>query len=278
MTSTMIYHLTETGAWVRELSGTFSVAGAPRSWHRDVMTAVLWAGDGGAASHRSAAAIWGLDGFPREAIEISTVKPLNSPRSDIKVHRVDGHLPPEIVEVENIPTTSVRRTILDLCAIKHPRAEGALDCALVRRLTTIDQMWMLYDHEWIRGRRGVRILRLLLIERTPGRAPTHSELERIMKRLIKRERFPEPVRQHEVTLSFGPIHIDFAYPDRKLAIETDSYGYHGDLKAFDRDRERDAELQALGWRVLRFTWVQLRWRKRYVAEMIRIHLEMTPSA
>lgn len=129
-------------------------------------------------------------------------------------------------------------------------------------------MWLFHDEEWTRGRRGIAILRTRLRERT-AQPPTASELEREMSKLFRRENLPQPVRQFEVQLSFGPIHIDFAYPEISLAIETDSYAYHGNKRAFDGDRERDAELQALGWGVLRFTWSQVRWRGRFVADVIR---------
>ncbi|MGH2729496.1 MAG: DUF559 domain-containing protein [Actinomycetota bacterium] len=273
-----LHHLINTRALMIELPRVYALSGAPKSWHRSLMAVCLWAGEKSAASHRSAAALWGFDGFGMGVVEISTARPQNAPRPGMTVHRVDSHLLDEIVTVNNIPTTSVPRTLLDLCAIKHARAEGALDHALTRRVTTLEQMWLFHDQEWLRGRRGIRVLRHLLIERTPGKAPTQGELERMMKRLITAEAFPEPVRQHEVILSFGPVHIDFAYPERKLGIETDDYGSHGNPKSFDRDRERDAELQAMGWRILRFTWAQLRWRPDYVSEMIRHQLQISSIA
>jgi very-short-patch-repair endonuclease len=45
-----------------------------------------------------------------------------------------------------------------------------------------------------------------------------------------------------------------------------------DRESFERDRRRDAELQALGWAVLRLTWAQLRWDPRYVIGLLRHHL------
>jgi len=47
----------------------------------------------------------------------------------------------------------------------------------------------------------------------------------------------------------------------KLIVEVDSAKYHTDPDAYERDRRRDAQLSALGYRVLRFTYEQIlnRW-------------------
>ena len=70
------------------------------------------------------------------------------------------------------------------------------------------------------------------------------------------------------------VHIDLAYPDACIAIEVDSYSWHMDNTSFERDRERDAELGVLGWKVLRFTWAQIRYRSQWVIDMIHQHLQL----
>jgi very-short-patch-repair endonuclease len=95
----------------------------------------------------------------------------------------------------------------------------------------------------------------------------------MLARLIKEAALPAPKRQYEIALPSGTRYIDFAYPELLLAIETDGYAWHGDREAFDRDRERDNELQTLGWRVLRFTYAMLRWEPERVVATIRRHLE-----
>jgi hypothetical protein len=42
-----------------------------------------------------------------------------------------------------------------------------------------------------------------------------------------------------------------------LIVEVDGYAFHSNRAAFERDRRRDAELGALGYRVLRVTWRQI---------------------
>jgi very-short-patch-repair endonuclease len=51
--------------------------------------------------------------------------------------------------------------------------------------------------------------------------------------------------------------VDFVWRDKHLAVETDGYSFHSTRAAFERDRLRDAELTARGFRVIRITWRQL---------------------
>ena len=50
---------------------------------------------------------------------------------------------------------------------------------------------------------------------------------------------------------------DLAWPDQRVVVEIDTYTHHGSQIAFHRDRARDAELTAAGYRVVRFTGRQL---------------------
>ncbi len=52
--------------------------------------------------------------------------------------------------------------------------------------------------------------------------------------------------------------IDFLWPAQRLIAEVDGWQFHGHRLAFERDRVRDAELQLLGYAVVRFTWRRLR--------------------
>ena len=51
--------------------------------------------------------------------------------------------------------------------------------------------------------------------------------------------------------------VDLVWRSRRLVVEVDGYAYHRGRAAFERDRRRDADLQAAGYRVIRVTWRQL---------------------
>jgi len=57
-----------------------------------------------------------------------------------------------------------------------------------------------------------------------------------------------------------PLHgheVDFLWREQGLVVEIDGFQFHSTRAAFERDRQRDAELQGAGLRVLRLTWCQV---------------------
>jgi very-short-patch-repair endonuclease len=78
---------------------------------------------------------------------------------------------------------------------------------------------------------------------------------------------PRPVRQHPV--GGTPYRLDYAWPDRLLAVEVDGYGPHSSREAFQSDRARQNALVLAGWTVLRFTWADVRDRPAAVAAVLR---------
>jgi very-short-patch-repair endonuclease len=101
---------------------------------------------------------------------------------------------------------------------------------------------------------------------------TRSKMERLFRSLCRRHRLPPP----EVNARVGPYEVDFLWRDQKVIVETDSWRHHGDRSAFERDRVRDARLQSLGFRVLRFTWRQIRDTPAIVARTLRALVGQPP--
>ncbi|MGH9278918.1 MAG: hypothetical protein ACRD12_12545, partial [Acidimicrobiales bacterium] len=62
---------------------------------------------------------------------------------------------------------------------------------------------------------------------------------------------PQPTRQHWI----GPIRarVDLAYPHERIAIELDSFRWHGGRRPFHSDRARGNRIVAAGWQLLRGT-------------------------
>ena len=124
-----------------------------------------------------------------------------------------------------------------------------------------------------RGRRGSAVLRELLEERSaPGTryVPPESELEDLLYKLVESAvGLPPAVRQYWVWDGTQWRRFDLAWPEVRLAVEVDGWETHGSREAFQDDRERDALMVAIGWRVLRFTWDDVVNRPSYVLSVIR---------
>jgi very-short-patch-repair endonuclease len=73
-------------------------------------------------------------------------------------------------------------------------------------------------------------------------------------RELRRRGFPDPSCNHRVRTGGRVRYLDFAWPDRKVAVEFDGFELHALRRAvFDDDRARQNDLVDDGWRVYRLT-------------------------
>lgn len=255
---------TASGRWARIHRGVYRIGAAPPSWEQAVMAALLWAGEGAAASHRTAAALWRLEGATRETVEITSPRDRRS--KNVVVHL--STLPAsDVTRIGVMPVTTVPRTLLDLGGVAAPSVvESALADALRRRLTTAVRLRRQLSALDGRRHRGAKALRQALDFLATPHNPLESVLEARLLRMLKRSRLPEPVAQYEVRPG---IRVDLAYPDARLAIEADGYRYHSGREAWRRDLSRRNALMATGWRVLHVTWHDIQQRPQELAEQVR---------
>lgn len=248
------------GQFERLHPGVLGVSGAPSSWRRDVIAAVFSAPEPAAASHRTAAYLWGLASKQPAGIEITAVRHRRVHRSPFILHESKDLRSSDIVVVDGIPVTAAPRTIVDLGASAPPTVVAqCLDTGLRRQLFDV---WEVHRFMWRvakPGRTGVGTVRPLLDERLTWKGLTESDLEDLLRRVVSTSPYPMPEPQHRIFDLRGEFvgRYDFAYPTRMSIIECDSEGYHMDPVSFQRDRNKQNRAQMLGWTVYRVTWRQL---------------------
>lgn len=215
--------------------------------------AVLASGRTSRLSHGSAARLHELmDRAVHDLPPEVTVPRRKRPRIEgIRVHRMRDLRPDEVTTLHGIPITTPARTLLDIAETMTAReVEQALAKALRMRLVTLQEM-----HEMVNRHpkhRGAPLLRQLLgSERGP--AFTRSKAEDRLLEIVRAARLPEPVLNTRVL----GYEVDFLWTDSRVVVEVDGYAFHGSHASFVGDRQRDAELTAAGYRVLRFTWTDL---------------------
>ena len=236
------------GLWLRsEEPGVYVVHGRSATWHQRLIVSVLAGPPGTVASHRAAAVLHGArSGTPVEL----TVPDGAYHRLHAVVHQLEVGAADRCV-VAGIPTTRPERTLIDIAAVvTDEAAEVAVEAVFRLGLTTHDRL----DRYLVSaGRRwGVGRLRRVLELSRAGR-PTGSELEVRFLQLLRAAGVEEPLRQYEVRVDGQRYFLDFAYPERRVALELDGRAFHG----FDEDRRRQNSLVLAGWTVLRFTWADV---------------------
>jgi very-short-patch-repair endonuclease len=114
------------------------------------------------------------------------------------------------------------------------------------------------------GHRGAAKLLASLGAHEAGTTLTGSELEELFLAPCREHGLPKPKVNARVV---GP-EVDFAFPDHRLLVETDSWRWHRTREAFERDRHRDAVHARAGYRTLRFTHRQLTTAPHHVAATV----------
>jgi very-short-patch-repair endonuclease len=259
------------GCWERLHLEVFRIRGAPDTYRQRLVAACLAIGPEVAASHRSAATLHGLLSYREPPVEVTTTRARSPEVAGVVVHRL-ADLRERWIEVDDgNRLTTVARTLVDLGAVASPgTVEAALDKATGRRLLTYREARDAMFAVARKGRRGVGAIRRLLDERI-GRAYPAGVLEARMESLLRRGSLPAPRAQHVVVDEHGGFVavVDFAYPDRRLAVEVDGYEFHSTPKAVDYGNARDRLLVAAGWTPVHFSWNDVERRPDRVAEDLR---------
>lgn len=236
--------------------GVYRVPGAPDTMEARLLARVLAAGDGALLSHRSAAWLWDLLPPPQQH-EASVPRGRRPRRTGLAIHESsDLHLAiPGMLR--GLPVTGVGRTILDCAADPTIDLELLIDGA--RRHHHISRTLLpatLVAHQRP-GRTGIRRLgELLALDEMP-----HSDFERLVCRWLDdlgvtgwrlHHRIVVPVR--------GPVEIDIAWPDLRVALELEGADHRDRATVHDDDTERQNWLMIAGWDVVRTTF--RRWVRR----------------
>lgn len=234
------------------------------------MAAVLACGPGAVLSHRAAAFVHGFAPEPRDPVDVTVAAGQPRSRPGIRVHR-SQLTPNETDTASGIPATTPARTLSDLAATASPRElSRAVEEAQVQRRLDRRSLAEAVDHA--AGRRGARALRAAANRSEPSL--TRSEAERRAIELVERANLPRPQSNARI----GRYEVDLLWPRQRLVAEIDGFAFHGSREAFERDRARDADLTARGYRVLRLTWRQLADEPEAVAARLAAALAVSPGA
>ena len=228
------------------------------------MAAALACGPTAALSHRDAGAHWGIRRDSRRAIDVTVVARGRKGHDSITLHQVRALHPEDHGVMEDIPVTSLARTLLDLAEVVRPRElERAFEEA--ERLRILDVVAIEDLLARSRGRRGAKPLGRLVRECVGEPPPTRSEFERLFLDFCDEA----GIRRPQVNIVVEGYEVDAAWVEQKLVVELDSREFHDNATAYETDRVRDAVLQLADYRVLRVTWRRLRREPEAVAQMLR---------
>ncbi|WP_066287131.1 type IV toxin-antitoxin system AbiEi family antitoxin domain-containing protein [Arthrobacter sp. B6] len=209
-------------------------------------------------SHTSAARLHGL--FLWNVDDLIHLLLRVSPSSERLGKDVRGHTQPytesDVVKIGNLRVTSLERTVVD-CAmvLSYQQALVLVDHAL--RLGA-DKTLMEAMAEGLPGRRGIRNLRMALLN---ADSRSESAGETLTRELLARLNLPMPEPQVVVESRVGQYRLDFAWKEKKVALEFDGktkyFDYRPTAEVLYQERQRENALIEDGWTFVRVKWKDL---------------------
>jgi hypothetical protein len=245
----------------RVYPGVYAVGHLALGTEGKLAAALFYAGRGAALSHTTAASWWGiLDTGPRRPHVTTPGKRLSLP--EVRVH-CRRNL--ERVWHRRLPVTPPAQALLDIAGqVRFQELRRALAEAEFLRLVTLTEV----EHVLGRGKPGSAALRAALDCHNPRLARTKRGLEEKFLLLCERHSLAPP----DVNAWVAGWLVDAVWFERRVVVELDSHLAHGTPARMERDHQRDLDLRAAGYTVLRYTWQQVTRQAGLVVADLRLRL------
>jgi hypothetical protein len=217
------------------------------------MAAVIACGQGAVLSHLDAAALWRIYKGTGARVHVTVASSRRA--AGLWVHRARRLHLDDVTVKKGIPVTTVARTLVDLTDV--------LGSDRVLRAIREAEFLRLLDHQALNaavqrahGRRRLSGLKQALGHHTPGQI-VREELEHRFLELVREAGLPPPETNVKITARGRRYEIDCLWREQRVAVELDGRAAHARTAAFEPDRRKDAALNAIGLRPLRFTWLRV---------------------
>jgi very-short-patch-repair endonuclease len=224
-------------------------------FHTRAMIAQLHLGPSAFLDGTTAGALHRLRSMPQSLIQATVVgRVTRATPSWMRASRVAKVLDGDVVAVDEFRVAHARRALLVLAGqFNLHRFERAAEDAWHRGLVSPPEMATYLEAVRRPGLAGVATVDCWLATALDRTRPSQSGLELDALEAIRLARVPEPRRQHPLLLLSGElIHLDFAWPEVRLAVEPGHTWWHGGNMRMSADQARDRACGEVGWQVMRF--------------------------
>ena len=225
---------------------------------------------------RSAAVIHGFVSIDAEEAQVLVHSRTTHLFPGVVVHRCHDLADHHVTDVHGLRVTTVERTMVDLAIeLSQRHLVWIADRLIADGVLSVSSLQRVASEVGRRGRPGTRRMREVIEALEVGEV---SPLEQRGRALL-READEVPAFESEYPFPWAPHRrFDDAFPAYQLAIEWDSYRWHGQRDRFESDRSRDQEAIARGWRVLRFTWRDVTQRPEQVVAAVTAAITLASDA
>jgi very-short-patch-repair endonuclease len=218
---------------------------------------------GGVISHISAAEVWELGVLePPRSLHLTVRRSRHDVDKPDNLEVYYADLAPDQIQGE---VTSVIRTVID-CArtCTFGQALAIADTAI--RVGHVTRAELQHAAAAVRGPGAIQTRRVARFADPRAMSPAESALRAILidggiTGFVPQFRARRDGRWIAT--------VDLGDPKARLVLEADSFFWHGQRAALERDARRYNELVAAGYRVLRFTWEHIVGEPDWVLKIVR---------
>lgn len=265
----------ESGDWMRVRRSVYRLIDLTEP--KDLLRAAVGVLPSAVVSHESAAEIHRIPAVATGRAVVSVHSRSTHVFPGVTVHRNHDLAASHVVEIDDLPVTTVPRTIVDLgLVLNHRHLRRVVDDLIAAQRMTVEQLSATFEQVAKRGKPGAKSLRRILEERGVGPEANATTLELLGLRVLRDGGIADPIIEYPIPWD-STRRFDAAYPAERVGIEWDSRRWHGLIDAFERDRRRDRAALLHGWRVFRFTWQDVTERPGEVVETVQIALATAQS-
>jgi len=250
---------------------SFAVVGSTPTFERALTSGRFDLEPHGVVAGRAAARLYGLDGFTVGHAEFLVPRAERHRTTSGLVCASGRPLRGDTIMVGGFRSLTVERLILEspLFGFSRAETENAIDSAIRRRLTTEQRLRDRVARELRPGVNGSRVLLDALVD-----AGGESSLERSFLRLVRQAGIARPVLQKTFRADGRTVaRVDAFFPG-DLVVEVSGHGTHATRRQRQVDAQRHTELTLRGFRVITFTYEDVRDRPWWVIARIREALAM----
>ena len=240
----------DAGHFRRYRRGVLIAAGVPADPWQPLLAALLVIGEEAYASHLAAAGLYRSTGVLEGQVEVTLFCQEARKLEGVTVHRARVLSIDHLAERPPFRLTSPARTLADVAGCVDPVLLRRISRDMFRRkLCTPAEVHTCLDLLGGRGRAGTASLRRIADRWMGG----DSDLEEEWLNRLRRHGLVPPALQHVLSIDGYTFVLDFAWPERKVGIECQSFEWHSDWEAFHHDNLLKLIAARLKWTILPVT-------------------------
>ena len=252
---------------VRRVGGkAYVIVGSVDTWRRRLAIGLADLGEAAVVAGRSAAQLYGLDGFAGDHCEFLVRRTAKSRSTGGTVRSTTRSLTfRDIAVVDDLRCVRPERLILDgpIFGFSQSEIENAIDSAIRKRLVSEQRLRTRVVATHSQGVNGGRVLLDALVD-----SGGESRLERWLLRIVREVGLPRPTLQKVFRVGGRHVaRVDALFGDR-LIIEVEGHGTHSSRGQRQADEQRRTRLTLQGYVVLAFVYNDLRDRSEWVASCL----------